>query len=110
MPNKTAKLNELNELVRVEKIRIADEVCAELRAGTFDHEDSSACQALEIAKADRDAAIFYWEEMKEEALYGWDGLWDSGLENKLKELNKDYKLICDALELAKISLDAKIPF
>lgn len=108
--SKISRLNELNEMVRVEKIRIADEVCAELRTGTLEIENFSAVQALEIAKADRDAAIFYWEEMKEEALYGWDGLWTSSNENKLKELNKDYKLICDALELAKVSLEAKIPF
>ena len=108
--SKISKLNELKEQVRAEKIRIADEVCEELRNGTFNIEDFSAVQALEIAKADRDATIFRWEEMKEEALYGWDGLWHSGYENKLKELNKDYKLICDALELAKVALDAKIPF
>lgn len=108
--SKISKLNELNNLVRVEKIRITDEVIAELRAGTFDIEDFSAVQALEIAKANRDATIFRWEEMKEEALYGWDGLWHSGHEKKLAELNKDYKLICDALELAKVALDAKIPF
>ena len=110
MSNKTAKLNELKSEIWVEEIRIADEVVAELRAGTFDHETDEAVQALEIAKANRDAKIFRWEEMKEEALYGWSGLWHSGHENKLKELNKDHKLICDALKIAKISLDAKIPF
>jgi hypothetical protein len=108
--SKISKLNELKNLVRVEKIRITDEVIAELRAGSFDIEDFSAGQALEIARDHVEGKIFYQEECRSEALYGWDGLWTREDKAKLEQLRDDLDLVTTALKKADEAFNAKMPF
>ncbi len=108
--SKISKLNELNNLVRVEKIRITDEVLAELRAGSFDIEGDCAGQALEIARDHVEGDIDYQEECRSEALYGWDGLWTREDKAKVEQLHSDLDLVTAALKKADEAFNAKMPF
>lgn len=107
--SKVSKLNELRDLVRAEKVRIAKEVCEELRAGTFDINDFSAVQALEIAKDHVEYEVFYQEECKANAS-SWDGMWTRPDEAKVEQLYLNLGLIVDALKKAEAAFEAKIPF
>lgn len=107
--SKISKLNELKNLVRIEKIRIANEVVTELRAGTFDCDDFSACQALEIAQDHVQDAISYQQECRSNA-GSWDGLWTSRDEAKVEQLHSDLDLIIDMLKKADEAFNAKMPF
>jgi hypothetical protein len=108
--SKISRLNELKNLVRIEKIRIAKEVCEELRAGTFDCDDFGAVQALEIAQAITSDELFYQQECRSEALYGWDGMWTRANNKKLEQLYVDLDLVGEALKKANEAFEAKIPF
>lgn len=108
--SKISRLNELRELVRAEKVRIADETIAELNAGTFDHDDFSAGQALEIARDHLENQVFYQQECRSEALYGWDGMWTRADDKKLEQLYVDLDLVGEALKKANEAFEAKIPF
>jgi hypothetical protein len=108
--SKISKLNELRDLVRQEKKKISDEVIAELRSGTFDIEDFGAVQSLEIAKDNIQYEVYYQEECRSEAIYGWDGLWTSRNQEKVERLYADLELIIDALKKANEAFNAKIPF
>jgi hypothetical protein len=108
--SRISKLNELRDLVRAEKVRIADEVCEELRAGTFDINDFSAVQALEIARDHVEGKISYQQECRSEALYGWHGLWTSSNDKKLEQLHSDLDILTTALKKANEAFEAKIPF
>lgn len=110
MSNKTAKLNELSEMVRVEKIRIADETLAELKAGTFDIEANEATKCLCIAKELLQDEILYLEECRSESQYGWDGLWTRVNEFQIDCLTNDLAEVTDALKKANQAFEAKIPF
>ena len=110
MSNKTAKLNELENLVRVEKLRIADETLAELKAGTFDITVTEATKCLCIAKAHIEDEILYLEECKEEAEYGWNGLWTRVNEFQVTCLRMDLAEVSEALKKANEAFEAKIPF
>ena len=108
--SRISKLNELKNLVRVEKIRIAKEVCEELRGGIFNCDDFEAVQALEIAQDHVRNEIFYQQECRSEALWGWHGLWTSRDEAKVELLHSDLDLIITALKKANEAFEAKIPF
>ena len=107
--SRISKLNELRDLVRVEKIRIANEVVAELRAGTFDHDDFSAVQALEIARDHVQYEIFYQKECRSNASC-WDGLWTREDKAKMQLLCSNLDLVIDALKKANEAFNAKMPF
>ena len=108
--SRISKLSELNNLVRVEKIRIADEVCDELRAGTFDCDDFGAVQSLEIARDHVEGKIFYQQECRSEATWGWHGLWTSRNDKKLEQLYVDLGLVIGSLKKANEAFNAKMPF
>ena len=107
--SRISKLNELRDLVRVEKIRIAAETLAELNAGTFDHDDFSAVQALEIARDHVQYEIFYQEECRSNASC-WDGLWAREDKAKMQLLCSNLDLVIDALKKANEAFSAKMPF
>jgi len=108
--SKISKLNELNELVRAEKVRIATETVAELRAGTFDITADEAVQALKIAQEQVDYEAYYNEECRSEAQYSWEGLWTRADDLRLNALYEDLDLIKEGLKKANEAFDAKIPF
>lgn len=108
--SRISKLNELRDLVRVEKIRIAAEVVGELRANTFDCDDFGAVQALEIARDHVEGKISYQQECRSEALYGWHGLWTSSNDKKLEQLHSDLDILTTALKKANEAFNAKMPF
>lgn len=110
MSNKTAKLNELSEMVRVEKIRIANETADDLRAGTFDISADEAVQALKIAQEHFDYEVYYEQECRSEAQYSWEGLWTHADDLRLTALLESLTLIEEALKKAEAAFDAKIPF
>ena len=107
--SKVSKLNELRDLVRQEKKKISDEVVAELRAGTFDHDDFSAVQALEITLAHVKYEVFYQEECRSNAS-SWDGMWTQVDDKKVEGLYEDLDLVLNALKKANEAFEAKIPF
>ena len=108
--SKVSRLSELRELVRAEKVRIANEVIAELRDGTFDCDDFSAIQAVEIARGYIKGKVSYNEECRNEVVYSWEGVWTTDDEARLQRLYADLRLISAALKKAEAALEAKIPF
>ena len=108
--SKISRLSELNEMVRAEKVRIANEVIAELRTNSFDIEDFNAIQAVEIARDHLKGKVFYNEECRNEVVYSWEGVWTTDDEARLQRLYADLRLISAAMKRAEAALEAKIPF
>ena len=103
---KIDKLKELENAVRKEKIRLADEMMVAVETSTF---DASDMDALVVAIDVITERIEYVEDCKENSCM-WDGLWGSQSE---AELNRLHAFIENATEMYNKAFKAwqdSIPF
>jgi len=106
----TNNLIKLMQQVAKEKKRLAAEVRLAASAGTFDCSAADAEFLLQLAHDQLYYDTWHKDEARQEAEYGWDGLWTNRDANELSKMEADLKLIANLLNQVRAKNDALIPF